>query len=174
MQELVAVAVIIGMIALCVTVAFVNFRFANLSEIRFLSHNGTVAAVSSRRSGATGETVEIDFANLGARAVVVGLSLRWQFWPAWFGAQSRTRVPSSAGGRRYLPGAQETIGVIPANGTARLPIRVRSGLCRRVVAVAGEADGHLRVISMRIPPQPPTQTDPYVSVAIADFFTWLL
>lgn len=116
MQELVAVAVIIGTIVFSVVVVFVNVHLGNRSEIQFLSHNGTVAAVSCRRCGAAGETVEIDFANLGARAAVAGLSLRGQFWQAWFGAQQRTRVPSLPSGRGYLPSAKETIGVIPANG----------------------------------------------------------
>lgn len=174
MQDWVAIAVIIGTIAFFAAVTLINFRLENRSEVRFPGHNGTVAAVSCRRSGAAGETVEIDFANLGTRAVVVGLSLRGQFWPDWFGAQQRTTVAPTSSRRRYLPGAQVTIGVIPANGIARLPIRVRFGQCRRVVAVVGEADGYLRVISMRIPPRPLADTDPSVSVGVADLFTWLL
>lgn len=174
MQELIAAAVIIGMLAFCVAIVFVNVRLGNRADAQFLRNNGAVVAVSCRRSGAEGETVEIDFANLGTRSAMVGLSIHRQFWPAWLGARQRTRVPSSASQPRYLPSAQETIGVIPANGTASLPIRARVGLARRVVAVVGEADGHLRVIGMRVPPRPQTETDLYVNVAVGDPFIWLL
>lgn len=174
MQELLAVAVVIGTIAFFAAVAFINFRLENRPEVRFPSRNGTVAAVSIRRYGAAGETVKVDFTNLGTHPVMVGLSSRWQFWPDWSGAQQKTTVHSAARGRRYLPSAQETLGVIPANGTARLPIRVGFCLCRRVVAVVGEADGYLRVISMRIPRRPLPDSHLSGIAGVADPFTWLL
>jgi hypothetical protein len=167
------VAVIIGLIALMVTVVLMVDRSVNRAITLPIARNSMVMAVPSRPSAASGETIEIIFTNGGAQAVMVGLSLRREFRPIWFGAQQCVTVPSSSDRRRYRPTAQQAIGIVPANGTARLPVRVPLGLRRRIVAVVGEADGFLRVITIRIRRTSAVETYLSTYAVIDDTFPWL-
>jgi hypothetical protein len=159
-----------------VTVILMVDRSVNRAVTRSISRHSMVAAAPSRPSAASGETIEINFTNAGAQAAMVGLSLCREFWPIWFGARQTVTVASSPDRRRYRPAAQEAIGIVPANGTARLPIRVPFGMRRRVVAVVGESDGFLRVITIRIRRTSAVET--YFSAfsaysMIDDTFPWL-
>ena len=87
-------------------------------------------------------------------------------------AKQTVTVASSPERRRYRPTAQEAIGIVPANGTACLPIRVPWGMRQRVVAVVGEADGFLRVITIRIHRTSAVETY-FSAYSVLDTFPWL-
>lgn len=171
-MQLVAVAVCIGVIGTLVAVIIVIEN----AERRSLRRTSMVTAAISgqdepiRRPG----PVYVDVANRGVSPVMVGLSVR----PGLSSAQGRPRprisVPARPGRRRYRPTAQETIGVVPAGGAVRLPVRLPAGPrpCR-VVAVVGEADRRLRVISVRVPPAPAGERDRFSCVTADALFTWL-
>lgn len=134
----------------------------------------TAALAGPDEWGQRPETVDVDFVNNGPSPVLVGLSVRAELWTGWCRAWRSSKITSWPGRRRYRIGRQGTIGVIPANGTARLPVQVPAGpgWCR-VVAVAGEAGGHLRVISLRIPVVPAAvATDVSEDVALSGLFMW--
>ena len=175
-MQVVAIAVIIGTITFLLTVIAIAEYDENRTTARWRRNSMVTAVLSSgdERVWCQG-AVSVDFANRSAKPVLVGLSVRTQFWPSWRRARQKTKVPSRPGRRRYRADAQQTIGVVPANGIVRLPVRIPSGSRRRrVVAVVGEADGHLRVISMRIPARRAAGTDRFDGVVLGDLSTWLL
>jgi hypothetical protein len=176
-MQLVAVALIVGVIAYLIGVISIVGHAENRSVARSRSGASMVTAVLSGVDGRVRcqGAVDVDFSNRSARPVIVGLSVRADFFPGWPRVRHNTKVVSRPERRRYRADAQGTIGVIPANGIVRLSVPAPHDSCRRrVVAVVGEADGHLRVISVRIPPKPMMRTNQYTDVAIGDLFMWLL
>jgi hypothetical protein len=112
-------------------------------------------------------------ANPGSRPVLAGLSVRRRRYPGWPGAGLRTRVARRTGGRRYRAGRQATIGIIPAHGASVLPVHFRATRGRyRVVAVIGQSDHRLRVISLPLARRADDDTRSS-SVSITDLFPWL-
>lgn len=138
-----------GVVVAAAIVEYVEMR----SVIQTRSHDTvvtSVATVSGERGKYPDEAV-ITFSNPSSKPVMVGISARTEFWTCWFRLQQSARVISRPR-RRHRVTAQSTIGVIPAHGSSRMPVRIPYGRRRcRVVALTGEADGRLRVMSVRVP-----------------------
>lgn len=119
------------------------------------------------------EEVIIGFANSGSAPVLVGLSVRREFRPSWLGPQQSAGSVSRPGRRRYQPTAQSTIGVIPADGSSCVSVRIPPGRRRcRVVAVAGEANGRLWAMSVRVRVKPPAKDDWMADASYTGIFPW--
>ena len=87
--------------------------------------------------------------NPGPRPALAGLSVRRRRCPAWLARRLGTRVARLTTGRRYRADEQATIGTVPADGASVLPVRFVAHRRRyRIVAVIGQSDDRLRVISM--------------------------
>lgn len=120
-------------------------------------------------------TVVVMLANPGRVPVLVGLSARRDLTPAWFGARAKTRAVWFTGRSRYRAGSQSAIGVVCSGATSRLPVQVPGGRRRlRVVALVGETDGRLRVITVRIATRPPETTVRLDTDMPANLFPWLM
>ena len=99
--------------------------------------------------------------NPGPRPVLAGLSVRRRRCPAWLGQRLGTRVARRTARRWYRAGGQATIGIVPAGGTSVLPVRFVAIRRRyRVIAVIGQSDDRLRVISMPLARRPEGGTGP--------------
>lgn len=118
----------------------------------------TISAVMSRfqhpdkRCPAAVVTVR----NPGPVPVLVGLTARRSWAPSWLGAGPLiVRVPRLTNRGRLRPARQAVVGVIAAGDAGRWLVPVpRGGRARRVVAVAGQAGGRLRVLARLIEPVP--------------------
>ena len=94
--------------------------------------------------------------NPGPVPVLVGLTARRCWAPAWLvGNPLIVRVPRVTTRGRLRPARQAVVGVLAAGDAGRWLIPVpHGGLTRRVVAVAGQAGGRLRVLARLIEPFP--------------------
>jgi hypothetical protein len=88
-------------------------------------------------------------ANPGPGPALVGLSVRRQRGPAWLGNRTRAAIARRTTRRRYRADRQAIIGIVPAAETSLLPVHFTASRGRyRIVAVIGQPDHRLRVISM--------------------------
>ena len=89
--------------------------------------------------------------NPGPVPVLVGLSVGRSRRPGWLSPPLQARVPLRTGHPRFGPQAQPVVGVVApgeSEGWAvTAPARGRRG---RLVAVIGQADGRLRVITLPV------------------------
>jgi hypothetical protein len=88
--------------------------------------------------------------------VLVGLTSRRSWAPSWLLPDPLiVRVPLLTTRGRVLPGRQAVVGVLAAGDAGRWLVPVPRGrIARRVVAVAGQAGGRLRVLARLIEPDP--------------------
>jgi hypothetical protein len=134
----------------------------------------TILLADLAPSGQGKSSVIILAVNPGFRPVLVGLSVSRQRGPAWPGMRLRTRIARRTDRRRYRAGRQAAIGIVPAEGDSALPVRFDAIPGRyRVVAVIGQSDHRLRVISMPFVIQPEGDT-PLNCAALTDPFPWLI
>jgi hypothetical protein len=97
--------------------------------------------------------------------LVAGLTVRRRLLPGlpradWLSPGLTVRVPRRTARRKFLAGAQDTVGVVPAGGQAEFrmtapALLTRTGLIRtgrryRLTAVVGQAGGRLRVIGVPV------------------------
>jgi hypothetical protein len=175
-MQLAAIVTIVGVVAFVICVIAITEYDKRRTTARWRSRDSTVSAVLGDVDGRTRQrdAVHVDFVNGSSSPVLVGLSVRTEFWPGWWRTQQWTTVPSRPGRRRYRAGAQDTVGVIPANETSCLPVCIPPWARRcRVVAVIGEADRYLRVVSIRIQAMPTPEAERRVEAALDDLFLWL-
>lgn len=100
-------------------------------------------------SGRGDSSVVISIFNPGSRPVLAGLSVRPRRRPDWLGPGPRTRIVRRTAGRRYRADRQAMIGIVPAAGISLLPVDFAAIQGRHcVVAVLGQSDSRLRVISI--------------------------
>jgi hypothetical protein len=147
----IACIIAIGLTA-CVLVVVAIVEYVEMRTIVQTRPDDTMmtsVATVPRGQGEHPEEAVIDFANPSRSPVLIGLSVHTEFWTGWFRVRHSARVISRPD-QRHRVTAQSTIGVIPANGFSSMPVRIPSGRCR-IVAVAGEADGRLREMSVRVP-----------------------
>jgi hypothetical protein len=92
--------------------------------------------------------------NPGPVPVLVGLTVRRYWAPAWLGGNPLiVRVPRATIRGRLWPARQAVVGVLAAGDAGRWLVPVpHGGLTRRVVAVAGQTGGRLRVLARMIEP----------------------
>jgi hypothetical protein len=175
---LIAAGVIIGMLLMgVISIAPFGVYAENRAMARRQTRTGMVTAALSGLDGRTRrqDVIELDFTNRGSSPAVVGLTARTEFWPGWRRRPQTTKVPALPRRRRYRACAQQMIDVIPGNATVRLNVRVPSAYSRcRVIAVVGESDGYLRVISVRIPANQAAWMEQFPSSALFDITPWLL
>jgi hypothetical protein len=95
--------------------------------------------------------VIVSIANPGTLPVLVGLTVRRQRCPGWLGLRHRTRVARRTVARRYRADRHRIIGIVPANAASVLAVPFSANRGRqRVVAIIGQSDHRLRVISTTI------------------------
>jgi hypothetical protein len=100
--------------------------------------------------------------NPGDVPLMAGLTVRRRLLPGWLDGDLTVRVPRRTARRRYLAGAQDTVGAVPARGQAGFRLTARGagpGARRRyrLTAVVGQAGGRLRVISVPVVSGGPAQ-----------------
>jgi hypothetical protein len=97
--------------------------------------------------------------NPGDVPLIAGLTVQRRLLPGRLDGGLTVRVPRRTARRKYLAGAQDTVGVVPARGQAgfRLAVLItgRGGgpavrRRYRLTAVVGQAGGRLRVISVPV------------------------
>jgi hypothetical protein len=93
--------------------------------------------------------------NPGDVPLLAGLTVRRQRLPGWLDAGHTVRVPRRTARRKFLPGAQDTVGVVPAGGQAQFRVAASGGGLAarrryRLTAVVGQAGGRLRVIGVPV------------------------
>jgi hypothetical protein len=89
--------------------------------------------------------VVAEIRNPSGTAVLAGLSARPARVPRWLVSRQVT-VPRRTARYGLRAGRPETVGVVPAGGTARFAVPVAApGRWYRLTAVAGQAGGRLRV-----------------------------
>jgi hypothetical protein len=90
--------------------------------------------------------------NPGPVPVLVGLSVRRSRRPGWLSPPLRVRVPWRTGHPRFGPQAQQVVGVVAPGESEGWPVAAPArGRRGRLVAVIGQADGRLRVITRPVP-----------------------
>jgi hypothetical protein len=90
--------------------------------------------------------------NPGPVPVLVGLSVRRSRRPAWLVPPLNTSVPLRTGHPRFGPQAQQVVGVVAPGENEAWPVAAPGrGRRGRLVAVIGQADGRLRVITQPVP-----------------------
>ena len=95
--------------------------------------------------------------NPGNVPLVAGLVVRRRL-PGWLDAGLTVRVPRRTARRKFLAGAQDTVGVVPARGQAEFRVTARAaGRRYRLTAVVGQAGGRLRVIGVPVVSGGPAQ-----------------
>jgi hypothetical protein len=93
--------------------------------------------------------------NPGDVPLVAGLTVRRQPLPGLLDPGLTVRVPRRTARRKFLAGAQDTVGVVPAGGQAEFRLAApalpaRTGRRYRLTAVVGQAGGRLRVIGVPV------------------------
>ena len=89
--------------------------------------------------------------NPGDVPLVAGLVVRRQRLPGWLDPGLTVRVPRRTARRKFLAGAQDTVGVVPAGGQAEFRVAgTASGRRSRLTAAVGQAGGRLRVIGVPV------------------------
>jgi len=82
---------------------------------------------------------------------LTALRVRRGFVPGPIAGQFSVRVPRWTKGRRFRPGAYETVGVVPASGATEFAVPVAQRSHRYVLTVAvGQQGGRLRVYRLRL------------------------
>ncbi len=112
-------------------------------------------------AGAAGENPLI-FAtvrNPSGTPALTALRVRRGFVPGSLAGRLSVRVPRWTKGRRFRPGAYQTVGVVPAGGAAEFSVPPSRRAHRYVLTVAvGQQGGRLRVYRLRL-----TGADVYLS-----------
>jgi hypothetical protein len=93
--------------------------------------------------------------NPGDVPLVAGLTVRRQPLPGLLDPGLTVRVPRRTARRKFLAGAQDTVGVVPAGGQAEFRLAApalpaKTGRRYRLTAVVGQAGGRLRVIGVPV------------------------
>jgi hypothetical protein len=98
--------------------------------------------------------------NPGDVPLMAGLTVRRQPLPGLLDPGLTVRVPRRTARRKFLAGAQDTVGVVPAGGQAEFRLTAPALLARtgparigrryRLTAVVGQAGGRLRVIGVPV------------------------
>lgn len=89
--------------------------------------------------------------NPSATPAVTALRVRRGFVPGALAGKFSVRVPRWTKGRRFRPGAYETVGVVPAGGATEFPVPLYRRAHRYVLTVAvGQQGGRLRVYRLRL------------------------
>jgi hypothetical protein len=82
---------------------------------------------------------------------LTALRVRRGFVPGELIGKFTVRVPRWTKGRRFRPGAYETVGVVPAGAATDFPVPAPERAHRYVLTVAvGQQDGRLRVYRLRL------------------------
>ena len=172
---------IAGLLIVGATMVFsLVMTISNILEIRNVTQAPfgyttitSVVVVADDQGQDSGEVI-ISFANSGSTSVLIGLSVHAELRPGWLGPQQSAQWVSRPGRRRYRPTAQSTIGVIPAGGAGSVPVRIPPGRRHcRIVAVAGEANGRLWAMTVRVRLNPPAKDDRMADVLYAGIFPWI-
>jgi len=89
--------------------------------------------------------------NPSGTPVLTALRVRRGFIPGSLAGRLSVRVPRWTKGRRFRPGAYQTVGVVPAGGTTEFPVPLAWRARRYVLTVAvGQQGGRLRVYRLRL------------------------
>lgn len=89
--------------------------------------------------------------NPSGTPALTALRVRRGFVPGALIGKFTVRVPRWTKGRRFRPGAYETVGVVPAGGATEFPVPVPVRSHRYVLTVAvGQQGGRLRVYRLRL------------------------
>lgn len=89
--------------------------------------------------------------NPSGTPALTALRVRRGLVPGSLAGKFSVRVPRWTKGRRFRPGAYETVGVVPAGGAAEFPVPVPERARRYVLTVAvGQRGGRLRVYRLRL------------------------
>jgi hypothetical protein len=97
--------------------------------------------------------------NPSGTPALTALRVRRGLVPGALAGKFSVRVPRWTKGRRFRPGAYETIGVVPAGGATEFPVPLTARSHRYVLTVAvGQEGGRLRVYRLRL-----AGTDTYLS-----------
>jgi hypothetical protein len=89
--------------------------------------------------------------NPSGTPALTALRVRRGFVPGSLIGKFTVRVPRWTKGRRFRPGAYETVGVVPAGGATEFPVPVAEPAHRYVLTVAvGQQGGRLRVYRLRL------------------------
>jgi hypothetical protein len=124
------------------------------------------AAVAAELIPGTRPAIIATVRNPGDVPLMAGLTVRRQLLPGWLDGGLTVRVPRRTARRKYLAGAQDTVGVVPARGQAgfRLAVPVTGPVAGpgaqrryRLTAGVGQAGGRLRVISVPVVSGGPAQ-----------------
>jgi hypothetical protein len=90
--------------------------------------------------------------NPGPVPVLVGLSVHRSRRPGWLSPPLNARVPLRTGHPRFGPQAQQVVGVVAPGESEGWPVAAPGrGRRGRLVAVIGQANGRLRVITLPVP-----------------------
>jgi hypothetical protein len=93
--------------------------------------------------------------NPGPVPVLVGLSVRRSHRPGWLSPALNARVPWRTRHPKFGPQAQDTVGVVAPGESEGWPVAAPGrGQRGRLVAVVGQANGRLRVITLAVPLAP--------------------
>lgn len=108
--------------------------------------------------------VVVTVLNPSGTPALAGLSVRRSVMPCWLGGSPSVIVPFWTTRRGLRASAFDTIGVVPAYGTARLTVPVRATARRYLLRAAiGQAGGRLRLHRLHVPgPYVPGPTKPTV------------
>jgi hypothetical protein len=134
--------------------------------------DASVTAVSPivDRPGDGQTVVTAAIANPGSAPVLVGLSLRRKLLP---GGRTRTIAARRTASRRYHASRQTVVAAVPDGAISRLSVPVPDRHRRyRLVAVIGQLDGRLSVVSVPVTiPWPNFAVVPYVTTR-EQLFPW--
>ena len=133
--------------------ALVVLGWCGIAGVRNGDHPGD-ARVSALVGAGTGGGNALIFAtvrNPSGTPVLTALRVRRGFVPGALAGKFAVRVPRWTKGRRFRPGAYETVGVVPAGGATEFPVPVPERAHRYVLTVAvGQQGGRLRVYRLRL------------------------
>jgi hypothetical protein len=89
--------------------------------------------------------------NPSAKPVLAGLSVRRTLVPKWVYDGPHVTVPLWTARRALRPTGYDTIGVVPARGSARFPVPAAEQARRYLLTAAiGQADGRLRLHRLHV------------------------
>ena len=108
------------------------------------------ALVGARAEGGT-PLIFATVRNPSGAPALTALRVRRGLVPGSIAGRFSVRVPWWTKGRRFRPGAYDTVGVVPAGGTAEFPVPAPGRAHRYVLTVAvGQRDRRLRVYRLRL------------------------
>ena len=133
--------------------AIVLLSWCGVVALRNGDHPGD-ARVNALVGAGTGGGNPLIFAtvhNPSGTPALTALRVRRGFVPGSLIGQFTVRVPRWTKGRRFRPGAYETVGVVPAGRKTEFPVPVPERAQRYVLTVAvGQQGGRLRVYRLRL------------------------